>query len=205
VKKPFVDHYEVLQLSPRATADMVERVYRFLAKRYHPDNLETGDPEHFAQVHEAYEVLSNPERRAAYDVSYDSEQGLQWKVFDQTSASDGRDADRRLTHAILSLLYIERRRDPDRGGLGAIVLERLLGVPTEHLRFPLWYIKQHGWLEILDSGQMAITIAGIDRLGERDLALREDRLLAESSISGPPSVDPATPPALADGEPRRLR
>jgi curved DNA-binding protein len=196
VQRPFVDHYEVLQLSPRATTEMVERVYRFLAKRYHPDNQETGDPGKFAAVHEAYEVLSNPERRAAFDVAYDNVQGVQWKVFDQKTASDGRDDDRRIIHSILSLLYIERRRDPLRGGLGAIVLERVLGVPQEHLQFPLWYIKQHGWIEVLDSGQMGITIAGIDRLSDKDLALREDRLLAASSlVESRSSADAGDPPA----------
>jgi hypothetical protein len=183
VQKPFVDYYEILQLSPRATADMVERVYRFLAKRFHPDNLETGDAEKFGRIHEAYQVLSDPERRAAFDVAYDNVQQVQWKVYDQASASDSRLEDRQVIHAILSLLYIERRRDPLRGGLGAVVLERTLGVPQEHLVFPLWYIKQHGWTEVLDSGQIAITIAGIDKLAGQDLELRKDRLLPASSLS----------------------
>ena len=45
---PFVDYYEVLQLSQTANADTVERVYRLLAKRYHPDNRETGDVDNAA-------------------------------------------------------------------------------------------------------------------------------------------------------------
>ena len=189
MQKPFVDHYEVLQLSPRATSDMVERVYRMLAKRYHPDNLETGDSDKFSKVHEAYQVLNDGERRAAYDVAYDNVQQVQWKVFDQTAANDGRAEDRQIIHAILSLLYVERRRDPMRGGLGAIVLERMLGVPQEHLQFPLWYVKQHGWIEILDSGQIAITIAGIDKLSNQDLELRRDRLLPASSLSTDESLE----------------
>jgi curved DNA-binding protein CbpA len=191
VQKPFVDYYEVLQLSPRASADMVERVYRMLAKRFHPDNMETGDSEKFNKVHEAYQVLNDPEQRAAYDVAYDNVQAVQWKVFDQTAANDGRAEDRQIIHAILSLLYVERRRDPMRGGLGAIVLERMLGVPQEHLQFPLWYVKQHGWIEILDSGQIAITIAGIDKLANQDLELRKDRLLPASSLSTEEAVETA--------------
>jgi curved DNA-binding protein len=183
VQKPFVDYYEALQLSPRANAEMVERVYRFLAKRYHPDNLETGDSDKFNKVHEAYQVLNDPERRAAYDVTYDNVQQVQWKVFDQTAANDGRAEDRQIIHAILSLLYVERRRDPLKGGLGPLVLERMLGVPQEHLQFPLWYVKQHGWIEILDSGQMAITVGGIDKLSSSDLDLRKDRLLPASTLA----------------------
>jgi curved DNA-binding protein len=191
VQKPFVDHYEVLQLSPRATADMVERVYRMLAKRYHPDNLETGDSEKFSKIHEAYQTLNDAERRAAYDVAYENVQNVQWKVFDQTAANDGRAEDRQIIHAILSLLYVERRRDPMKGGLGAIILESMLGVPQEHLQFPLWYVKQHGWIEVLDSGQIAITIAGIDKLANQDLELRRDRLLPASSLSTDESVEAA--------------
>jgi hypothetical protein len=182
--QPFVDFYEVLQLSPRATSETIERVYRLLAKRYHPDNAQTGSAERFSEVRDAFEVLSNPERRAAYDVRYDEMQGIQWRVFNQDSAEEGRSDDRRVIHAVLSILYVERRRDPARGGLGMVFIERTLGVPEEHLKFPLWYMKQHGWIEILDSGQVAITIEGIDRLGDKDLALREDRLLAESSANG---------------------
>jgi len=168
---------------------MVERVYRMLAKRFHPDNLETGDSEKFSKVHEAYQVLNDAERRAAYDVAYENVQNVQWKVFDQTAANDGRAEDRQIIHAILSLLYVERRRDPMKGGLGAIVLERMLGVPQEHLQFPLWYVKQHGWIEILDSGQIAITIAGIDKLANQDLELRKDRLLPASTLSTDESVE----------------
>ena len=195
--QPFVDHYEVLQLSPRATSETIERVYRLLAKRYHPDNQETGNLERFAEVREAFEVLSNSDRRAAYDVKHDEMQAIQWKVFNQESAEEGRGEDRRIIHAILSILYVERRRDPLRGGLGMVFIERTLGVPEEHLKFPLWYMKQHGWIETLDTGQVAITIEGIDRLADKDLALREDRLLDESSLGRSSHSDsPAGPRAL---------
>lgn len=189
----FVDYYEVLQLSPRASSDTLERVYRLLAKRYHPDNQDTGDAEKFSVLRQAYDVLSDAGRRAAYDVKHEEMQGVQWKIFDQASAQDGREEDRRILHAVLSLLYIERRRNPRNGGLGAIVLERMLGVPEQHLQFPLWYLKQHGWIEVLDTGQMAITITGVDKLSDKDLAVREDRLLAESSLSKGGSYGEAAP------------
>lgn len=180
--RPFVDHYEVLQLSPNATTETVERVYRLLAKRYHPDNQASGDAGTFAQVHEAYRVLSSPETRAAYDVKYDEDRSLQWRIFDQASASDGRQQDRRIFHGILSLLYIARRRDPHAGGLGAINLERLLGISQQDLEFSLWYMRQHGWVEVLDTGQLAITVEGVDKLAGKELAVPADRLLAESSL-----------------------
>ena len=200
--QPFVDHYEVLQLSPNATADTLERVYRLLAKRYHPDNQASGDAQKFAEIHTAFQILADPARRAEYDVRYDEQRAEQWKIFDQKSAGNDREEDRRLFHGILSLLYIARRRDPRAGGLGAVTLEKLLGCPQQHLEFPLWYLKERGWIEILDSGQLAITVEGIDKLNTRDLALPKDRLLTESSL--PRDKEPGGDAVEALNAPPRL-
>jgi curved DNA-binding protein CbpA len=180
-QRPFIDHYENLQLSPNATPETIERVYRLLAKRYHPDNQSTGDADQFAKVLEAYQTLTDPTARAAYDVKYDEQRGVQWKIFDQSSANNEREQDRRIFHGILSLLYVARRRDPRNPGLGQVYLEKLLGCPQQHLEFPLWYLKQHGWIELTENGQLAITVEGVDKLADQDLALPKDRLLAESS------------------------
>jgi hypothetical protein len=63
-----LDCYEVMQLSPNADAETISRVYRLLAARYHPDNRETGDSEKFIRLSGAYQILSDPEKRARYDV-----------------------------------------------------------------------------------------------------------------------------------------
>ena len=67
-----VDYYEILQISPNAEPDTIHRVYRLLAQRLHPDNAATGNEVQFRALSEAYQVLSNPEQRARYDVSYES-------------------------------------------------------------------------------------------------------------------------------------
>jgi len=182
-QRPFVDYYEVLQLSPRADHETIERVYRLLAKRYHPDNAVTGDSARFAIVLEAYDALSESERRAAYDLEYEEAQARPTKMFNDHSAYHGREEDRRILHAVLSLLYIERRRRPDTGGLGAIMLERALGLGEQDLSFPIWYMKQHGWVEVLNTGQIAITVQGIDKLADKDLALRQDRLISDTATN----------------------
>jgi curved DNA-binding protein CbpA len=182
-EKKFVDHYEILQLSPNATADTIERVYRILAKRYHPDNQDSGDMSQFAEVQTAYELLSNPARRAAYDIKYDENRALTWKIFKQEGANDARADDRRLFHGILSLMYIARRHDPEKGGLGPVTLEKMLGCPRQHLEFPLWYLKEHKWIERLESGYLAITAEGVDKLGSEDLALPANRLIEETSTA----------------------
>ena len=50
----FFDHYEILQISPNADTETIERVYRLFAKRYHPDNSISGNPEKFNIITEAY-------------------------------------------------------------------------------------------------------------------------------------------------------
>jgi DnaJ domain len=61
-------YYSDLGVSPSATADEVRAIYRALAKIYHPDvNPDPAAPERFRRFTTAYEVLSDPERRRAYD------------------------------------------------------------------------------------------------------------------------------------------
>ncbi len=186
-EEKFVDHYEVLQLSPNATGETVERVYRFLAKRYHPDNQDTGDRDQFAAILTAYELLANPVSRASYDAKYEQNRAITWKIFKQEGADDSRTDDKRLFHGILSLLYIARRRDPENGGLGPVTLETMLGCPQQHLEFPIWYLKKRGYVERMGNGYVAITADGIDKLGSDDLALPADRLIADRAAECPPA------------------
>jgi curved DNA-binding protein CbpA len=178
----FRDYYEELQLSPNADTETIDRVFRILVKRYHPDNQDTGNTAKFTKVMEAHRVLADTEKRAAYDVHYDQNRASVLKIFSEASAADSFESDRRVCEGILSLLYVARRRDPDKGGLGIIKMERLLGCPSEHLEFHIWYLKQKSWIERLENGLLAITAAGVDKVIEQNnIILRSDRLLAEKA------------------------
>ena len=72
----FMDYYEDLQVSANADQETIERVYRLLAKRYHPDNQLTGDIEKFDFITKSYKVLSDPEKRAAYDAGYSDRKNI---------------------------------------------------------------------------------------------------------------------------------
>lgn len=62
------DYYEVLGLSKGASADEIKRAYRQLAKKYHPDiNKEPGAEEKFKEINEAYDTLSDEQKKARYD------------------------------------------------------------------------------------------------------------------------------------------
>ena len=67
----FVDYYELLQISPNAEAETIQRVYKMLAQRYHPDNPETGDTARFLLLNQAFETLSNRELRSSYNTVYE--------------------------------------------------------------------------------------------------------------------------------------
>ena len=163
---PLKDYYEVLQVSPRADRDTIERVFRYLANRFHPDNRETGDAERFREIVDAYELLSSAAKRAQYDLSYERVREARWRMFSQDSVDDNVTADGRIRLAIMSILYIVRRNNPSEPGVGGVELERLLECPEPVVKFHCWYLRENTWITRLDTGAMAITALGVDRLFE---------------------------------------
>ena len=72
----YKDYYKVMGVSRDATQEQIKRTHRKLARKYHPDVSKEPDAEmHFKEAGEAYEVLKDPEKRAAYD-----RLGKEWKA-----------------------------------------------------------------------------------------------------------------------------
>jgi curved DNA-binding protein len=79
------DYYEDLQISPNADSETIERVFRLLAKRCHPDNKDTGNADAFTRISSAYKVLSDAEKRASYDARHVAVKTESWKASETSS------------------------------------------------------------------------------------------------------------------------
>lgn len=82
------DYYQVLGVDKNSSGDDIKRAYRKLARKYHPD-VNPGDKtaeNRFKEINEAYEVLTDPEKRAKYD-----RLGSSWRAYQQSGAGGGFD------------------------------------------------------------------------------------------------------------------
>jgi curved DNA-binding protein CbpA len=157
------DWYETLQISPNADTDTIQRVFRLLAQKFHPDNQDTGDAERFRQLHEAYLVLSDPEKRAQYDIFHDTFQKERWQfVAAGPPADNDFTFEQHLRFVVLEILYSRRRTEPDKPSLSNLDLSKLTGRPREHLEFTLWYLIQRELISRNDQSSLTITATGVD-------------------------------------------
>lgn len=152
------DYYEILQISANADQETVRRIYKVQAQRFHPDNLESGDAEMFKRVAEAYEVLGDPEKRAAYDARHRIRKPAP-EPAESGDPDPNEEADRR--DQIVLMLYKQRLSHPDQPSMGLRDLESRLRTSKEQLEFSLWYLKQCGYITRTDSARHTITIQGV--------------------------------------------
>src|SRR5690349_10134251 len=150
----FTDYYEILEVSPNAISDTIERVFRYLAQRYHPDNPETRDRLRFDGIVEAHNTLRDPVKRAQYDMQHKNYSAVRQQLSDEASDSSGIDRDVEIQDKVLSLLYIKRRQNTNDPGIDDFSLERLSGCSHQHLAFHLWYLRQKGWIEKNENGML---------------------------------------------------
>jgi curved DNA-binding protein CbpA len=175
----FVDFYEVLEISPNANSGTIDRMFRYFAQRYHPDNPDTGDRLQFDQVMEAYKTLSDPASRAQFDVQYRSHLSARWKVSEEAADGQFIDRDLDIRNKLLSILYVKRRQSVREPGVSNFELEGLLACPIEHLQFHLWYLKEKGWIERTETGLLAITVEGVDRASAQQDQRGSQKLLSD--------------------------
>lgn len=180
------DYYELLQVSPNASALVVTKVYRLLAALYHPDNSETADEQEFRRIVEAHAILSDPVRRTAYDRERVGARAVASPRggFPSDARATGvlyRD-ERELRQLVLLALYTARRNRPSNPAVPLMVLLEMFECSADEMQFTLWYLRGKKFIESHDDGA-AITVGGVDHVevvgGERD------------GLSLPPGVAPA--------------
>lgn len=160
----FVDHYGILGVDAKATNNAIHQAYSALAAKYHPNNKESGDKEKYEAVTTAYETLSDPAARKAYDsvksggvedipINFDPDEFL---------AGMGQDTGRRM--CLLSMLYDRRKQSPRTPGIPIRLIETLTTFSGLELTFCTWYLKQKGLVTSDDKSNLVITVEGMDYL-----------------------------------------
>lgn len=177
----FVDYYEILEISPNANSETIDRMFRYLALRNHPDNQATGNRARFDLILEAHNTLRDPASRIQYDLEHKHHSNLRSKLVEEAGESEGIERDVDIQNKLLSILYTKRRRSIRDPGVGDIELEQLLGCPIEHLEFNLWYMKEKKWILKGEDGKYAITTGGVDRASEEYQYRKSKKLLTDRS------------------------
>ena len=111
VPMEFKDYYALLGVEKSTSTEDIKRTYRKLARKYHPD-VNPGDQEaahRFAQINEAHEVLTDPERRAKYD-----RLELSWRTLQEADGQQEFEWDQWITDTAVHLDDAENRPDQDR-------------------------------------------------------------------------------------------
>ena len=179
-----VDYSEVLNVSPNADVELIQRVFRLLARRYHPDNQRTGNATLFRQLHEAYTVLNDPEKRAQYDVIHETQLQQKWRLLTSAAqAENDFEAEQALRLTLLEAFYTRRRLEPRSPALFPAELEGLTGTPREHLEFATWFLVQKNFLVRSDSSSLTITAGGVEYLEQHYLEnMRRRRRLRDVNV-----------------------
>jgi curved DNA-binding protein len=185
------DYYEVLQISPRAEAETIRRVYRIMAARFHPDNEQTGSLERFLQLKKAFEVLNDPEQRAAYDDKHQSSQDEPMAIFESKDFVDGIEGELNRRLGVLSLLYHKRRVDESHPGVSVLELEKRMSFPREHLQFTIWYLRSRNYVTMEDNSDLILTADGVDYVEQNSPS---STILQRLLLSAPSTASTGTNP-----------
>jgi len=189
------DYYEFLQISPKAEPETIHRVYRFLAARLHPDTPGTGDAEKFFLLKQAYDVLSNPERRAEYDAARNSQVSQPAPLSTWIDFMDNMEGELNRRLALLALLYFQRRNNPYVPEVSFLEIERRMGFPRDYLEFTAWYLRNKGYITRADNSDFTLTAEGVDFVEKQRVKIPIlDRLLTAGK--GVPNEDEAAIKAL---------
>src|SRR6185312_5214602 len=182
------DHYEILRIDPQAERETIERVYQAFATRYHPDNPLTGDAKTFQRITEAWEVLSDPTRRAEYNAFRQSPEFADRFRLRRREFFDGIEGEQLRRLAVLCHLY--RQAANKLPGLFGRDLEQLTGCTREEIGPALWYLREKKWARLGGFSEYTITAAGFD--------IVENEVTEPATPRNPPEAAPVQYLAVED-------
>ena len=157
-----IDYYEFLQISPNADQDTIHRIYRFLAARYHPDNPKSGNADTFATLTTAYDALSDPDRRAEYDLERANDGPSAPPLSAKVDFMDHLEGETNRRLAVLAVLYYRRRTNAQAPEVSLTEIENRMGFPRDYLDFTTWYLLRKGYVVRADNSDFTLTAAGVD-------------------------------------------
>lgn len=184
MSKPAKNHYEILELSANANQDTIERMFRYLATKHHPDS--GGDKEVFSTLLKAFEILRDPAARSAYDATLQQQKQENKKLVEHAREA-GPDAVVR--HQLLQLFYARRRHAVGSPALGSMTIEKEMDISEEMLNFHLWFFREKGWIKREEDGGLAITAAGVERVEAGEMrAKKQARINAQQDTIAIPAI-----------------
>lgn len=152
------DYHELLRAGMDGDLDHsgLDRLYRSLAARYHPDKGDSGNSETFLRIAQAYQILSASQVQVESGLTKPA-QGFAW----QERLRNLKDK----KAAILGLLCDRRISDYRNATVSESELESLTGLTSNEVGFILWYLREKGAVTLIGhSSDHAISAAGIDIL-----------------------------------------
>jgi len=196
-----IDYYEFLQISPHADPETVHRVYRYLAGRFHPDNPESGDANLFCLVKAAYDVLSDPAKRAEYDTTRRNQPVEAEPFCSSVDFMDDLEGELNRRVAVLAVLYRRRRTNPDGPEVTLVEIEARMGFPRDYLDFTLWYLVKKRYVTRTDNAQFTLTAEGVDFVETQrgSIPVLNKMLTTGSAFSGPEAAEKPNTKTISEG------
>ncbi len=159
----FQDHYKILGIDPKATADIVQLAFNALKNVYHPKLGTEPNQEKFSEINLALEVLLDPQARKMFDAVRGGEDEREI-IFTGMKFFEGLqlEKDRRMT--MLCVLYDVRCQNPRVPMVTMRQFEKIVDMTEGQIQMCLWYLKTLGWIFVDDKSKMQITAQGMDYL-----------------------------------------
>ena len=170
MRTQYTDYYALLGVEPGATAEQIKKAYRTLAKQYHPDVNNSSDAaDRFREITEAYDTLTDPDRRRRYDQLYGTRSGTgtsggarsgptssgnQTRTGNGSANSDGSQTASRILKVLEDIWLEIRRWHPD---IPPVVIIIASGTGGKH---PRWGYHAPGRWNVAGEQRTEIMISG---------------------------------------------